>query len=95
VPLVPERYSDTNSVTSGSDEFSRHYQALLQTADPVATARTMRGLFAELLKQFEHNIRFDRLGFSLHDPARNTLVTHALMQKGGAMSPAKSLSRAL
>jgi len=54
VPLVPERYSDTNSVTSGSDEFSRHYQALLQAADPVATARSMRGLFAELLKQFEY-----------------------------------------
>jgi hypothetical protein len=42
----------------------------------------MRGLFAELLKQFEHNIRLDRLGFSLHDAARNTLVTPALMQKG-------------
>ncbi len=40
------------------------------------------GCFAELLKQFEHNIRFDRLAFSLHDPVRNTLVTHALMQKG-------------
>jgi GAF domain-containing protein len=49
----------------------------------------MRGLFAELLKQFEHNIRFDRLGFSLHDPARNTLVTHALMQKGAFDVPSE------
>jgi formate hydrogenlyase transcriptional activator len=42
----------------------------------------MRGLFAELLKQFENNIRFDHLDFSLHDPARNVLVTHPLLQKG-------------
>jgi hypothetical protein len=62
VPLVPQHHSNNISSTSGSDEFSRHYQALLPTADPVATARSMRGLFAELLKQFEHNIRFDRLG---------------------------------
>jgi hypothetical protein len=60
VQLVPERHSN-NIVSAGSDEFSRHYQALLQTADPVATARSMRGLFAELLKQFEHNIRFDAI----------------------------------
>jgi formate hydrogenlyase transcriptional activator len=71
----------------GSDEFSRHYQALLQTADPVATARSMRGLFAELLKQFEHNIRFDHLDFALHDPARNVLVTHPLLQKGAFEIP--------
>jgi GAF domain-containing protein len=82
VQLVPERHSNNNSLGSGSDEFSRHYQALLQTADPVATARSMRGLFAELLKQFEHNIQFDHLDFSLHDPARNVLVTHPLLQKG-------------
>jgi formate hydrogenlyase transcriptional activator len=77
VQLVPERHFSNSS--PGSDEFSRHYQALLQTADPVASAR---GLFAELLKQFEHDIQFDHLGFSLHDPARNTLVTHPLLQKG-------------
>src|SRR5258708_1618816 len=42
----------------------------------------MRGMFAELVKQFEHNIRFDHLDFSLHDPARNILITHPLLQKG-------------
>src|SRR5258708_15366613 len=42
----------------------------------------MRGLFAELLKQFENNIRFDHLDFALHDPVRNVLVTHPLLQKG-------------
>ena len=83
VPLVPERHSNHDSVSSASDEFSRHYQALLQTADRVASARSsMRGLFAELLKQFEHNIRFDHLDFALHDPARNVLVSHPLLQKG-------------
>jgi len=79
--------SATQSLSSGSDEFSRHYQALLQTADPVATAHSMRGLFAELLKQFEHNIRFDHLDFGLHDPARNVLVTHPLLQKGAFEIP--------
>ena len=87
VQLVPERHSNNNSPSSGSDEFSRHYQALPQTADPVASARSMRGLFAELLKQFEHNIRFDHLDFSLHDPARNVLVTHPLLQKGAFEIP--------
>src|ERR1700687_4105034 len=82
VPQVPERHLNQNSFASGSDEFSRHYQALLQTAVPVASARSMRGLFAELLKQFEHNIRFGHLDFSLHDPARNILVIHPLLQKG-------------
>jgi GAF domain-containing protein len=81
VQLVPERHFDNNNSSPGLDEFSRHYQALLQTADPVASARSMRGLFAELLKQFEHDIQFDHLGFSLHDPIRNTLVTHPLLQK--------------
>jgi formate hydrogenlyase transcriptional activator len=80
VQLVPERHFSNSS--PGPDEFSRHYQALLQTADPVASARSMRGLFADLLKQFEHNIQFDHLDFSLHDPARNVLVTHPLLQKG-------------
>jgi len=87
VQLVPERHSNNNSLSSGSDEFSSHYQALLQTADPVATAHSMRGLFAELLKQFEHNIRFDHLDFGLHDPARNVLVTHPLLQKGAFEIP--------
>jgi formate hydrogenlyase transcriptional activator len=82
VPQVPDRHLNHNGYASGSDEFPRHYQALLQTADPDATARSMRGLFAELLKQFEKNIRFDHLDFSLHDPARNVLVTHPLLQKG-------------
>jgi formate hydrogenlyase transcriptional activator len=82
VPQVPERHLNQSSFFSGSDEFSRHYQALLQTADPVATAGSMRGLFTELLKQFEKNIRFDHLDFSLHDPARNVLVVHPLLQKG-------------
>jgi formate hydrogenlyase transcriptional activator len=81
VPPVPPRQPSTNNSTPNSDEFSRHYQALLQTADPAATARSMRGLFADLLKQFEQNIQFDYLGFSLLDPARNVLVTHPLLQK--------------
>jgi formate hydrogenlyase transcriptional activator len=85
VQLVPQRH--LNSGSPGSDEFSRHYQALLQTADPVASARSMRGLFAELLKQFENNIRFDHLDFSLHDPARNILITHPLLQKGSFEIP--------
>ena len=42
----------------------------------------MRGLFAELLKQFEHDIRFDHVDFSLLDPVRGVLVTHPLLQKG-------------
>jgi formate hydrogenlyase transcriptional activator len=87
VPQGPDRHLNHNSLASGSDEFSRHYQALLQTADPVASARSMRGLFAELLKQFEKNIRFDHLDFSLHDPARNVLVTHPLLQKGNFEVP--------
>ncbi len=78
---VPQRHSNITNSTLDSDEFSRHYQALLQTADPVATARSMRGLFADLLKQFEQNIRFDHLDFSLHDPVRNVLITHPLLQK--------------
>lgn len=82
VPQAPARHLNQNSFASGSDEFPRHYQALLQTADPVASARSMRGLFAEPLKQFEHNIRFDHLDFSLHDPVRNVLVAHPLLQKG-------------
>jgi formate hydrogenlyase transcriptional activator len=77
--------SDVNGPSS--DEFSRHYQALLQTTDPVASARSMRGLFAELLKQFEPNIRFDHLDFALHDPARNVLITHPLLQKGAFNIP--------
>ena len=83
--LVPERHFENSS--PGSDEFSRHYQALLQTADPVASARSMRGLFAGLLKQFEHNIQFDHLGFSLHDPIRDILITHPLLQKGAFEIP--------
>src|SRR5271165_193505 len=82
VQPVPERHLNVNDSSPDSDEFSRHYQALLQTADPVATARSMRGLFAELLKQFEHDIRFDHLDFSLLDPARGVLITHPLLQKG-------------
>jgi formate hydrogenlyase transcriptional activator len=78
---LPARH-DSEINRHGSDEFSRHYQALLQTADPAASADSMRGLFAKLLKQFENNIRFDHLDFALHDPARNVLVTHPLLQKG-------------
>jgi formate hydrogenlyase transcriptional activator len=47
----------------------------------------MRELFAELLKQFEHEIRFDHFDFSLLDPARNVLVTHPLLQKGTLRIP--------
>ena len=79
---VPPRHSNLNNSTSDSGEFSRHYEALLQTADPAATARSMRGLFADLLKQFEHDIRFDHVDFSLLDPVRNVLITHPLLQKG-------------
>lgn len=86
---IPERHLNLNNSSPGSDEFSRHYQALLQTADPVATAHSMRGLFAELLKQFEHNIQFDHLGFSLYDPARGVLVTHPLLQKSAFDIPAE------
>jgi len=89
VPLVPERHF--NQSGSGSDEFSRHYQALLQTTDPVASARSMRELFAEPLKQIEHEIRFDHLDFSLHDPVRNILVTHPLLQQGAFDIPAEIL----
>jgi formate hydrogenlyase transcriptional activator len=87
VQQVPPRHSKLNSRTPDSDESSRRYEALLQTADSAATASSMRELFAELLKQFEHEIRFDHFDFSLLDPARNVLVTHPLLQKGTFQIP--------
>ncbi len=82
VQPVPERHFSKDGVSSVCDEFPRYFQALLQTADSVGSARSMRGLFAELLKQFEHNVQIDYLDFSLHDPVRNIPVTHPVLQKG-------------
>ena len=88
VQQVPSRHINS-PLGSDGDESSRQYQALLQSADPAATAHSMRGLFAELLKQFVPTIQFDHLGFSLHDPARNVLVTHPLLQNGTFKIPAE------
>jgi hypothetical protein len=75
---VPERHLQDN--TRGSDEFSRHYTALLQTADRAASERSLRELFSRPLSRFEQDIPADYLALALHDPARNVFIAHPLLR---------------
>jgi formate hydrogenlyase transcriptional activator len=78
VQEVPERHLEDN--IHGFDEFSRHYNALLQTADRAASERSLRELFARPLSRFEQDIPADYLALALHDPARNVLIAHPLLR---------------
>ncbi len=72
---VPERH--TSSGLSSFDEFSRRYQVLLQTADPVAR-QALPELLLELSKLLHEVVDFNLLSYGLHDPAARTMLVYTL-----------------
>ena len=72
---VPERHS--NSALSSFDEFSRRYQVLLQTADPVAR-QALPELLLELSKLLHEVVDFNLLSYGLHDPAARKILAYTL-----------------
>ena len=72
---VPERH--TSSGLSSFDEFSRRYQVLLQTADPVAR-QALAELLLELSKLLHEVVDFNLLSYGLHDPAARTMLVYTL-----------------
>jgi hypothetical protein len=67
VQEVPERH--LKSSLGSFDEFSRRYQVLLQTADPVAR-QALPDLLRELSKLLREVVDFDSLSYGLLDPKR-------------------------
>ena len=72
---VPERH--ITSSLSSFDEFSRRYQVLLQTADPV-TRQALPELLLELSKLLHEVVDFNLLSYGLHDPAARTILVYTL-----------------
>src|SRR5437660_9396049 len=62
---------------SSFDEFSRRYQVLLQTADPVAR-QALPELLLELSKLLHEVVDFNLLSYGLHDPAARTILVYTL-----------------
>jgi len=75
VQEVPERHS--NSGLSSFDEFSRRYQVLLQTADPV-TRQALPELLLELSRLLREVVDFNLLSYGLYDPAACTMLVYTL-----------------
>jgi formate hydrogenlyase transcriptional activator len=75
VQEVPERHT-TNGLSS-FDEFSRRYQVLLQTADPVAR-QALPELLVELSKLLHEVVDFNLLSYGLHDPAARKIFAYTL-----------------
>lgn len=72
---VPER--QTKPDLSSFDEFSRRYQVLLQTADPVAR-QALPELLRELSKLLHEVVDFHSLSSGLHEPLARTMLVYTL-----------------
>jgi formate hydrogenlyase transcriptional activator len=75
VQEVPERH--TKPGLSSFDEFSRRYQVLLQSADPIAR-QALPELLRELSQLLHEVVDFHSLSYGLHEPLARTLLVYSL-----------------
>jgi hypothetical protein len=71
VQEVPERHIKPG--LSSFDEFSRRYQVLLQTTDPIAQ-RALPELLRELSKLLHEVVDFHSLSYGLHEQNARTML---------------------
>ncbi len=72
---VPERHIKPG--LSSFDEFSRRYQVLLQTADPVAR-QALPELLRELSKLLHEVVDFHSLSYGFHEQNARTMLVYTL-----------------
>ena len=72
---VPERH--TKPGLSNFDEFSRRYQVLLQTADPIAR-QTLPELLRELSQLLHEVVDFHSLSYGFHEQNARTMLVYTL-----------------
>jgi formate hydrogenlyase transcriptional activator len=81
----PGRHSKITSFRFG--ELPRHYRELLRTPSATSGWPNLHATFSELLNHLAENLRFDHIGFALHDPARD--VVSVILQAGEHQFPAE------
>ena len=81
----PGRHSKITSFRFG--ELPRHYRELLRTPSASSGWPNLHATFSELLNHLAENLRFDHIGFALHDPARD--VVSVILQAGEHQFPAE------